>query len=256
MIVWVTRDETADGPLSSTLRAQGFEVLLEPVIERRLVADPTTLLSDLGPDDWLVLTSPYAIEAMVGCRVGTAHLAPGMVGNAHPTASETDGRCDPVGAPTPIVLPAAKVPHVAVVGEPSRRLAERHGLRVALVAPDGHGQSLFAELRATVHSGIVCYPRSAQAEPPEPWPGVELRSPVLYETVPRAFDRAAVMKAAIAAVASPSAVDALGDFDIPLASIGRTTSEAIRRHGRAPAVEAAYPSFEHLAEAIAGWSTR
>jgi uroporphyrinogen-III synthase len=99
-----------------------------------------------------------------------------------------------------------------------------------------------------------------------------LRSPILYETVPRAFNRAAVRRVAIAAVASPSAVDALAaafavtppaggstadavDYlAMPLASIGRTTSDAIHRHGREPAIEAAYPSFERLAEAIAAWA--
>ena len=56
--------------------------------------------------------------------------------------------------------------------------------------------------------------------------------------------------ARIAAVASPSAVAALGGIDVPLASIGRTTSAAIRRIGRQPAVEAAQPTFEDLAAAI------
>ncbi|HVP11105.1 MAG TPA: uroporphyrinogen-III synthase [Phycisphaerae bacterium] len=216
MIVWVTRDETADGPLCTALRARSLEVLLEPVLERRVVADPAEFLHELKPDDWLLLTSVYAIEAVAG--------------NAE-----------------------AKVPQVAVVGESSRHAAERHGLRVALISPDGHGETLFARLRESVHQGVVCYPRSAQAEVPESWPGIELRAPVLYETVPRIFDRNAAKKAAIAAVASPSAVDALGDLDIPLASIGRTTSVAICRHGRQPAVEAPYPSFDHLADAIANY---
>jgi uroporphyrinogen-III synthase len=216
VIVWVTRDESDDGPLSTALCARGLTVLLEPVLERRVVADPADLLRDLGADDWLVLTSVYAIEAVA------------------------EG-------------PEAGVPQVAVVGDPSRRSAEQHGLRVALVGKDGHGETLFAQLRETVHSGLVCYPRSAQAEPPEPWPGIELRTPILYDRVPRIFDRDAARRATIAAVASPSAVEALGDLDIPLASIGRTTSEAIRRRHREPAVEASYPSFEHLAAAIADY---
>jgi uroporphyrinogen-III synthase len=216
VIVWVTRDENDDGPLSTALRARGLTVLLEPVLQRRIVADPAELVRGLRPDDWLVLTSVYAIEA--------------------------------VGE-----VPGAGVPQAAVVGESSRRTAEQHGLRVALVCKDGHGDTLFTRLRETVHFGIVCYPRSAQAEPPKPWPGVELRTPILYDTVPRAFDHHVAQKASIAAVASPSAFEALGDIDIPLASIGRTTSEAIRRRHREPAVEASYPSFEHLAAAIADY---
>jgi uroporphyrinogen-III synthase len=216
VIVWVTRDESDDGPLSAALRARGLTVLLEPVLERHIVAQPADLLRDLGADDWLVLTSVYAIEAVAQ-------------------------------------VPEAGVPQVAVVGDSSRRTAEKHGLRVALVSEDGHGETLFAKLRETVHSGIVCYPRSAQAEPQQPWPGIELRAPILYDTVPRIFDRDVARKVAIAAVTSPSAVEALGDIDIPLASIGRTTSEAVRCRGREPAVEASYPSFEHLAAAIADY---
>lgn len=216
MIVWVTREEAADGPLSTALRVRDLEVLLEPVLERRLVTDPAELLADLGPDDWLVLTSTYAIEALAS-------------------------------------LPSVRIPQVAVVGESSQRLATQFGLRVNLVGEDGHGQTLFAQLRTQVTSGVVCYPRSAQAAEPVPWPGVKLRSPILYETVTRSYDRLAVQKAAIAAVASPSAVAAIGEITLPLASIGRTTSAAIRQRGLEPAVEAASPSFEHLAEAIASY---
>lgn len=216
MTVWVTREEAEDGPLTTALRARGLNVLLEPVLERRLVADPAGLIAGLGRDDWLVLTSPYAIEA---------------VGH----------------------LPAAKVPQVAVVGEPSRRLAEKYGLRVVMVGEDGHGRTLFDEMRRTIRQSVVCYPRSARADVPEEWPDVQLRAPVLYDTVPRTYDRTVAQRAVIAAVASPSAVDALGDIAIPLASIGRTTSAAIRRHGLEPVVEAASPGFEPLAEAIANY---
>ena len=80
------------------------------------MTDPAELLRGLGPDDWLVLTSAYAIEAVA----------------------------DAAGA---------RVPQVAVVGESSRRTAERHGLRVTLISADGHGETLFARLREVVHSG-------------------------------------------------------------------------------------------------------
>lgn len=216
MIVWVTRDEAGNGPLSTALRARGLEVVLEPVVERRLVADPAGLVAGLTAEDWLVLTSPYAIEAVA------------------PTA-------------------AAKVPRVAVVGEASAALAERFGLRVAMVGKDGHGDTLFGELRVKVPSGVVCYPRSGRARQPEAWGEVQLRSPVLYETVARGFDRERVRLAVIAAVAAPSQVAAVVGVDIPMASIGRTTSAAIRAQGKPVAVEAAYPTFEKLAAAIAGY---
>lgn len=216
MTVWVTRDESPDGPLSAALRRRGLDVILEPLIERRVVADPAELLAGLTGDDWLVLTSPFAIEVVAN-------------------------------------TPAARAPHVAVVGEASHKIALDKGLRVDMIGADGHGQTLFAELARAVTGGVVCYPRSAQAKKPSGWEGVELWSPVLYDTLPREFDRSVVGRVQMAAVASPSAVRALGDVDVPLASIGRTTSAAIVESGRKPAVEALYPTFDELAQAISDY---
>lgn len=213
MKVWVTRDEPDDGPLSTALRTRGLEVILEPVVQQRTVAEAADLLNELGSDDWLVLTSPYAIKAAA---------------------------CD-----------AARVPRVAVVGESSRKLAEERGLRVDLVSPDGYGKRLFEELRARARGCKVCYLRSTLAKVPEAWPSVELRCPVLYETVSRDFDRGVIQRVDVAAVASPSAVRAIGPVDLPLASIGRTTSAAVRELGGEPWLEAATPNFESLAAAIA-----
>ena len=213
MIVWVTREEPSDGPLCTALRASGLRAVLEPVIQRRVLSKANEVIGDLGPDDWLVLTSPYAIEAAA---------------------------CE-----------AARIPRVAVVAEPSRRAAEARGMRVELVSSGGDGKSLFAELRSKVASGKVCYPRSSLAKVPQSWPGVELHCPVLYETVARAFDRTVIEKVNVVSVASPSAVRAVGRVDLPFASIGPTTSAAIRQIGRRPWVEAPMPSFDSLAAAIA-----
>ena len=216
MKVWVTRDEPSEGPLSTALRAKGLDVVLEPVLERQVVADAAALLGHLGPDDWLVLTSPYAIEAVAA-----------------------------------VAGQAARVPRVAVVAESSRRVAEARGLRVELVSPGGDGKSLFQELRGRVSAGKVCYPRSSLATAPAPWPGVELSCPVLYETTARAFDREVINRVDVVSVASASAVRAVGPLDLPFASIGGSTSAELRRIGRRPWVEADRPSFESLAAAIA-----
>lgn len=218
MIVWVTREEPPDGPLSTALRERGLAVILEPVIERKVVADPAALLAGLSAEDWLILTSPFAIDAVAD-------------------------------------VPAARIPQVAVVGESSRVRARAAGLRVELVGADGHGDTLFARLREVVQSGVVCYPRSARAKTPSAWPGIELRSPVLYDTQPCGFDRGVAERVDLVAVASPSAVKALGAIDLPLASIGRATSAAIRATGREPAVEAPYPTFDNLAAAIANYAS-
>jgi uroporphyrinogen-III synthase len=211
--VWVTRDEEADGPLSSALRSLGLTVVLEPVLNRCIVDDAADAITQLGPDDWLVLTSPFAV-------------------NAVPAAP-------------------ARVPQVAVVGEPSRAAALARGFRVELVSSGGDAASLFEELRAIATRGKVCYPRSSLAETPAPWPQIEFISPVLYETHRRAFDSDVVQRVDVVAVASPSAVKAVGAVDLPFASIGPTTSAALRELGIDPWIEATARSFSSLAEAIA-----
>lgn len=212
MRVWVTREESDDGPLSAALRQHGLRPVLEPVLMRRVVDDAADIIAQLGPDDWLVLTSPYAIEAVAG---------------------------EP-----------ARVPRVAVVGEPSRKAAEARGFRVELVCSGGDGRSLFDELRTRATTGKVCYPRSALIDAPPPWPNVEIISPVLYETVSRPFDRQVIKRVDVVTVASPSAVNAIGPIALPFASIGPTTSKALRALGREPWVEAPARSMESLAEAI------
>ncbi len=213
MRVWVTRDETGDGPLSAALRNAGLEVVLEPVLERRAVSDAAEEISRLGPDDWLVLTSAYAIAA--------------------------------------VAQGPARVPRVAVVAEASRRAAQARGFRVELIASEGDGRSLFRDLRQTVNRGKICYPRSSLAHPPDPWPDVELISPVLYSTHPRHFDRDVIGRVEVVALVSPSAVEAVGPVDLPLASMGPSTSAAIRKLGREPWIEAPQRSFESLAHALA-----
>jgi uroporphyrinogen-III synthase len=213
MRVWVTRDEPDDGPLSTALRAVELAVVNEPVLERRIVNDAAQVLAQLGPDDWLVLTSVYAIDAVA------AHFA--------------------------------RTPRVAVVGEASRRAAAAKGFRVEHVSSGGDAASLFVELRGKATRGKVCYPRSSLAEPPKAWPGVELLAPVLYETCARAFDRGVIDRVDVVSVASPSAVEAVGVVARRYASIGPSTSAALRRIGASPWVEASERTFEGLAQAIA-----
>ncbi len=218
MNVWVTRDEEPDGPLSRALRATGLTPVHEPVMEQRVIDDAHKAIARLGPDDWLVLTSVYAIEVV---------------------------------APEP-----ARIPRVAVVGEASRRAAEVRGFRVELVGSGASGRSLFEALREKTTRGKVCYPRSSLANPPEPWAGVELFSPVVYETFPRTFDRSVIDRVHVGSVASPSAVEAIraAGFslrELPFATIGPTTSAALRRIGIEPWLEAPQRSFEALARAIA-----
>ncbi|MCH8342377.1 MAG: uroporphyrinogen-III synthase [Planctomycetes bacterium] len=209
----MTRDEPPDGPLSTALRAAGLDVIHEPVLERSVLSNAYDEIAALTSNDWLVLTSVFAIEAVAG--------------------------------------DVARVPHVAVVGNSSRRTAEARGFRVALVASSGDAMRLFHELFIRAHRARICYPRSSQAMVPDVPPGVDFVSPVLYETVAMPFRKSVLEEADLVAVTSSSAVRAVGPVDLPFASIGPSTSAALREIGVRPWVEAPQRSFESLARTIA-----
>ncbi len=216
--VWVTRDEGEDGRHSHALRAAGLKPVVEPVLTTVHLSDAGEKIQHLGPDDWLVLTSPRAIES--------------------------------------VAIEPARVPRVAVVGEPSRRAAEARGMRVELVSPTGDGPGLWAVLKPLASGRRVCFPRSALARVPEVT-GFELTAPVIYRPEPRAWDTDVLSRIDITSLASASAVaaihDRLGRLPTPMASIGHRTTAAIRQRGGEPDIEAAEPSFQSLAEAIARW---
>lgn len=213
--VWVTRDEGADGPLATALRRAGLEPVYEPVIERRIVADVIREIEGLAPQDWLVLTSAFAIRAIPADKL----------------------RC-----------------RVAVVGEASRAEAGVRGMRVSLVSPDGTGAGLWKALAADLSGASrVCYPRSSRADGPALLTGVTVTSPVLYHTAARAADPARLAGVDVATLASPSAVEGVLKLlpGVRCASIGPTTSAALRARGIEPWVESPEPSFDALARAIA-----
>ena len=212
MKVWVTRDELPDGPLSTALRAVDLAVLHEPVLERNILTDATEQIAALTPDDWLVLTSVFAIEQ--------------------------------------VAAEVARVPRLAVVGDSSRRAAEKRGFRVALVG-SGEAASLFEELFNSAACTVICYPRSSEAAVPLAPPGIDLVSPVMYQTQARRFTLSVLKEAEVVAVTSPTAVGAVGACDLPFASIGPKTSAALRQTGIAPWIEAPQRSFKSLAAAIA-----
>ena len=213
MNIWVTRDEPPDGPLGAALRALGLEVVHEPVIARNALTDARQEIARLGPDDWLVLTSVYAIESVAG--------------------------------------DVARVPKIAVVSESSRSAAEARGFHVALVSKRGTAKSLFSELSLAAHGATVCYPRSSQAEQPEVGPGITFVSPVLYETIARPYRKSVVDEVEIVTVTSASAVRAIGVLTLPFASIGPSTTAALGEIGLEPWVESPQPNFDSLAKAIA-----
>lgn len=214
MRVWVTRDEAPGGALSAALEAEGLLPILEPLLVRVPCADTRGLLEGLTDRDWLVLTSAYAV------------------------------RCLPADLP-------AKKPRIAAVGPATARAARSRGWTVHLVG-EGGAEALFLQLRRRGTRGRILHPCSSGTVPPEAWPGVAIDSPVVYETLPAAYDRSVIDRVDVVALTSPSAAAALPKgLALPLASIGRTTSAAITARGLRVWVEAPRPTFTALARAIA-----
>jgi uroporphyrinogen-III synthase len=213
--VWVTRDEPEDGELCRALREVGLEAVWSPVLQRRLRPDVIDVVRGLQRDDWLVLTSRYAIEA----------------------------------------IPAAFVhARVAVVGQASADAARAKGWRVERESPDGTGRGLWDSLRSDMAGARrLCYPRSSLAPWPEPIKGVDMSSPILYETAPKPFDLITARRVDIVTVCSPSAAEALSSVpQLPrAAALGPTSAAALRRFGIEPWLEVRNATFEAFAGAIA-----
>jgi uroporphyrinogen-III synthase len=213
--VWVTRDEPPDGPLSEALRAVGLDVIHAPVIKRTLTADPRHILADMQEGDWLVLTSPFAINAVPIDFVNRARLA--------------------------------------VVGRASRKLAARLGLDVAFSPSVPSAAALFRELAAQATPDRpmrLWYPSSAAAAVPMLSDNVMCHAPVLYETTAIPYDSGLTAEADIIALASPTAVRAIDTINVQCASIGPTTTAALAERGITPIVTADHPTFRDLAAAI------
>ena len=211
--VWVTRDEPAGGPLCQALEAAGLTAIHEPVLQRSVVGDARAEIEQLGPDDWLVLTSPFAVRTIDA------------------EAARRSG---------------AKI---AVVGPSTGAEVEQRGLNVDLMGP-GEGSGLFEMLAVWAQGRTLCYPRSSLVDPPKLPDDIIVISPVIYENAARDFDRSVLERVDVVAVASASAVRVIGRIDAPYASIGPATSRAIRELGQEPWTQAVEPSFEALARAI------
>ena len=210
--IWVTRDETPDGPLGRALGDAGLEPVCEPVISRRPTSDAREELSILTGADWLVITSAFAANCLAD-------------------------------------LPA-KPPRIAAVGPATAGAIRARGGKVDLETRRG-GEALWAALRERTDRGVICYPRSSLASPPEAWGDVLIVSPAVYESEPRDFDPSVVGRIDWIAVTSPSAVRIIGPRDAPFASIGPATTAALRELGIMPRIEAARPTFEDLARGLA-----
>lgn len=262
----VTQGEGMQGSLAAALVLRGADVFALPTIAIEPPEDPAPLdaaLAELERFDWIVFTSRHAVDAVC----------------ARPAWAEARARTLPrlrvaaIGRATAASLRALGVTADVVPAEAGgRALAE------ALAAagnPPGSGDS-GRKGHAGGPSGLhVLWPRSeiALRELPDALAraGATIVEPVAYRTlVPAGSDAddviARLAEGSIDAIAflSPSSAKnlpaLLGRSDLGwvaeravVASIGPSTSEALRELGAPARVESAERTAEDLAETLVSW---
>ena len=235
--VVVTRAEGPGGALGSALRAHGADVVYLPTVEVVPPRDAGPLeraLSAIGDFDWLVVTSPRAVDALVE----SGAVLPGWT-------------------------------KVAAVGESTARRAREAGFSVALTG-EGGGAGALAEtlLAAGVDAGTrILFPASSRARPELreilEAAGVEVQQVEAYRTAIRAFeprDVPELRRADVVTFTSPSAVEGwclatkgeaarfVAD-GVRYVVIGETTGTALGAHGLA-GIAAPETSLEGVVSAV------
>lgn len=247
-LVAVTRAEPTRGAFAVALERRGAAVLRVPVVSAAPADDPWPLeaaLQSLDRFDWLVLTSGRAVSVLVGR---------GLL-----------ERLERPGGP----------PRVAAVGPATAGALGALGIVPDLVAEEPGAAGLLRAL-ADAYGGKlrgvrVLWPRSDVARPDLrdglAAAGAVVSDPVAYRTVPAAAAELAPFLRLLAArrvaavtFLSPSAAEGLSSgLDGGLASlagralvasIGPTTSAALRALGAPPDVEAETRTADGLAEAL------
>jgi uroporphyrinogen-III synthase len=248
-IVANTRDEGPDGPLARALCRLGLESMSCPTIAIAPPDDPQPLrdaLGGLATFDWVAFTSAHAVDAV----------------SSHPEWQQA--------------AEARALPRVAAVGDASAARLAADNVAVEIV-PDGVGASALANAIAHVAGVLkgvrVLWPRGdlAQMTFAEVLEraGANVTAPIAYRTLAPAGGSLAPLSDALAsnrvaaiAFCSPSSAQNLArGLGLPnlsslrgrlqVASIGATTSAALRALGVEADVQADEPSVVSLAEGIA-----
>jgi uroporphyrinogen-III synthase len=237
----VTRAEAEGGTLGRALRSLGARPVHCPVLQVTGPEDEAELrqaLERLPEMDWLVLTSPRAVEALDGQGVFVDEAPEGL--------------------------------QIAVVGARTEEALEERGWRAHVVPrPAGAIPLLLALQARDVGRGArILFPASEKARTVLPDGlrdrGARVYQVVAYRPAPAALSpqaRAAMGGADAVTFTSPSAVNALveslGDEELaalrelPAGVQGPTTGRAAREAGWTRLVEAEPRTFQGLAAALA-----
>lgn len=238
-VIAVTRSGDAAGELGRHLRVWGAEVTEIPLLRfapRLTRAEWLSCVGQLGPGDWLLLTSPQAVRALL-----------------------------------PLVE-AGDLEHlqVAAVGAGTARPWQAVGWPLHYLPPEANAESLAAGLPAQAGARAL-HPTSPLSEDTLrrglTARGIGYTRSVLYDTeaaTVTAQGRAELARAAVITLASGSAARALAalagpDFDPltqPVAVMGEQTARAAQAAGFTQIVQARTPSLAGLAEAALRGSQR
>jgi uroporphyrinogen III methyltransferase/synthase len=246
----ITQSEGAEGSLAASLRARGADLLAIPtvsILPQDDFAPIDSALDGIELFDWIVFTSRHAVEA-----VCTRPAWESAKSKASPTL------------------------RVAAVGKATAASLSRYGV-IADLVPDTAGASSLAAIlaaggRQSLQGVRILWPRSdiAGRDLAEALSlaGALLTEPIVYRTVPSAggdlgeFVRR-LEAGTVSAIAfmSPSSARGLcamlGRDDLTdlgkraiVASIGPTTSAALREMGAPPEVESSRRTADDLAETL------
>ncbi|HXQ25914.1 MAG TPA: uroporphyrinogen-III synthase [Candidatus Acidoferrales bacterium] len=235
----------------SALESFGAEVFLLPTIALAEVEDPAPLdraVSELDKFDWVVFTSRNAVKFLAK-------------------------RFKVLEFPLDRVNQLLLTPNIAVIGSATSDEAWSVGFIPNYEAAESSGEALAQALLEMVRGKRVLLPRSDQANSTLPQSlrsaGAEVVEVIAYRTIAPPLDSEAleaVRQGAVDVITffSPSAYRHLiGEIGVEtlrrlsgkivIASIGPTTSNAIRRDGLEVAIEASTTSAAGLSEATADY---
>jgi uroporphyrinogen III methyltransferase/synthase len=225
----VTRAREQASELARLLEERGAQVVEFPTIE---IVPPESwdsldrILAAVGSYHWLIFTSVNSVEAFFDRLPGDARSLAGLkiaaVGDTTAAALRAHGIA-------PDLVPDRFVSSALLPLLP----ADQHGLRTAVIRAEEGRDELPDELRRR---------------------GGHIDLGIAYRTRAVAGDPAAIADADAVTFTSASTVDNFFNLvsapGAKLASIGPTTSEAIRKHGREPDIEASSASVQALCEAV------
>jgi uroporphyrinogen-III synthase len=242
----ITRAALQSSELFEKLSDSGAIPILLPLVTFAAPEDYAPLDSALlqwSRFDWVMFTSAYAVQAVMG-------------------RAARQGRAPTKNAPPP---------HIAVVGPATRQQAEKHGFRVEHTAQTHLGVALAQELADRLRGKRVLLPRSDRANPDLPSAlqklGAHVTQVIAYRTVrPSDADQqklAQVARGEADAILffSPSAVHSFVELSgrkqlnilqdrVAMAAIGPVTAGALREVGVHRIVVAPEPSASAVLQAL------